>query len=72
MRRTLREKVRGYGRTHPVWLRLGPITVVTALFAANLLSYARAHGAHGWLLALCGCSSYWAPASWRWGWSTGW
>ena len=46
--------VRGYGRTHPVWLYLGPIAVLTALFAANLLSYARAHGAHGWLLALCG------------------
>ena len=54
MRRTLRERVRGYGRTHPAWLYFGPIAIVTALFAANLLSYARAHGADGWLLALCG------------------
>ena len=54
MRRTLRETMGAYGRTHPVWLYLGPISVLTALFAAYLLSYARAHGAHGWLLALCG------------------
>ena len=45
MRRTLGERVRGYGRTHPVWLYLGPITILTTLFAANLLSYAHAHGA---------------------------
>ncbi len=54
MRRTVRERMRTYGHTHPVWMYFGPIAIVTALIAASLLSHARAHGAEGGVLALCG------------------
>ena len=38
---------------HPI-IYLGPIALLTAVFAVALLAQARAGGTHGWLLALCG------------------
>ena len=71
MRMPLNETVRRYGERYPLWLYLGPIALLTALFAGNLLSHARASGAQGWLLLLCGvlaalCASQLAVALVNW------
>ena len=51
------EAVRRYGERYPLWPYLGPIALLTLLVAENLLSHARASGAQGWLLWMCGALS---------------
>ncbi|HVF65574.1 MAG TPA: glucoamylase family protein [Casimicrobiaceae bacterium] len=53
IRSTLQESIRRYRERHPLWMYLGPIALLTALVAGNLVSHAHEGGATGWLLGVC-------------------
>ncbi len=57
MRLSVPERLRRASRRCPLFLYLGGITSMTAIFAASLLAMARAGGHADWLLALIGCLS---------------